>query len=147
MQILLTDPDARHDVAKPQRQHAQSAVDTEHHIFVAHDVKNIGIDNGHLGSMHEQARGALEAESIEACADIGHFESEEIAACEAAGIATYMPRPLTSDARTERPIRSPGFRLRRSQRHAPSTRTATRRSLEACWRSPSGADEFARVPQ
>jgi hypothetical protein len=64
-------------------------------------VTNVGIDKGHLETMAEQARDALEADAIEAFADRGYFKSEEIAACEEAGIVTYVPRPLTSNARAE----------------------------------------------
>ena len=77
----------------------QSAVDTEHHLIVAHEVTNIGIDKGQLGSMAEQARTALDAETIEVFADRGYFKSEEIADCENAGIEVYVP--LTSNARAE----------------------------------------------
>jgi transposase len=105
-QISLTDPDARAMTSQSHSAYTvgynvQSAVDTEHHLIVAHDVTNIGIDKGHLGSMAEQARDALEAQTIEAFADRGYFKSEEIAACEDAGIVTYVPRPLTSNARAE----------------------------------------------
>ena len=41
------------------------------------------------------------AERIEVLADRGYFKSEEIAACEEAGIKTYVPKPLTSNARAE----------------------------------------------
>jgi hypothetical protein len=51
--------------------------------------------------MAEQARDALETETIEAFADRGYFNSEEIAACEEAGIVACVPRPLTSNARAE----------------------------------------------
>jgi hypothetical protein len=78
-----------------------SAVDTEHHLIVAHEVTNVGIDKSHLGSMAGKAREALGAETIEALADRGYFKSEEITACEEAGIEAYVPRPLTSNARAE----------------------------------------------
>ena len=35
------------------------------------------------------------------CTDEGYFKSEDIAACEEAGIEAYVPRPLTSNARAE----------------------------------------------
>src|SRR4029078_11822 len=79
----------------------QSAVDTEHHLIVAHEVTNVGIDKGHLGSMAGKAREALGAETIEAFAERRYFKSEDIAACEEAGIAVYVPKPLTSNARAE----------------------------------------------
>ena len=105
-QISLTDPDARAMTSKSHSAYTvgynvQSAVDTEHHLIVAHEVTNIGIDKGQLGSMAEQARTALDAETIEVFADRGYFKSEEIADCENAGIEVYVPRPLTSNARAE----------------------------------------------
>ena len=103
-QISLTDPDARAMTSQSHSAYTvgynvQSAVDTEHHLIVAHEVTNVGTDKGQLGWMAEKARSALGAETIEAFADRGYFKSEEIAACEEAGIEVYVPRPLTSNAR------------------------------------------------
>ena len=111
-QISLTDPDARAMTSQSHSAYTvgynvQNAVDIEHHIIVTHEVTNVGIDKGHLGSMAERARDALDAETIEAFADRGYFKSEEIAACEEAGIE----RP------SRRPIRPPRLHLRRQQRH------------------------------
>ena len=78
----------------------QSAVDTEHHLIVAHEVTNVGIDKGHLGSMAGKAREALGAETVKAFADRGYFKSEDIAACEEAGIEAYVPR--AADVERER---------------------------------------------
>jgi hypothetical protein len=52
-QISLTDPDARAMTSQSHSAYVvgynvQSAVDTQNHIIVAHDVSNIGIDKGHL---------------------------------------------------------------------------------------------------
>jgi transposase len=103
-QISLTDPDARAMTSQSHSAYVvgynvQSAVDTQNHIIVTHEVSNVGIDKGHLSSMAGKARDALEAESIEVLADRGYFKSEEIAACEEAGIEAYVPKPLTSNAR------------------------------------------------
>jgi transposase len=105
-QISLTDPDARAMTSQSHSAYTvgynvQSAVDTEHHLIVAHEVTNVGIDKGHLELMAEQARDVLDADNIEAFADRGYFKSEEIASCEEKGIVTYVPRPLTSNARAE----------------------------------------------
>jgi hypothetical protein len=103
-QISLTDHDARAMTSQSHSAYVvgynvQSAVDTQNHIIVAHEVSNVGIDKGQLSSMASKARDALEAESIEVLADRGYFKSEELAACEKAGIETYVPKPLTSNAR------------------------------------------------
>jgi transposase len=34
----------------------QTAVDTKHHLIVAHEVTNVGHDRSHLSSMAKQAR-------------------------------------------------------------------------------------------
>ena len=105
-QISLTDPDARAMTSQSHSAYTvgynvQSVVDTEHHLIVAHEVTNVGIDKGHLGTMAEQARKAIGTETVVVFADRGYFKSEEISACEKAGIVTYVPRPLTSNARAE----------------------------------------------
>jgi transposase len=105
-QISLTDPDARAMTSKSHSAYivdynVQSAVDTKHHLIVTHEVTNVGIDNGHLSEMAEQARDALAAQEIEVLADKGYFDSEEIAACEDAGIDAYVPKRATSNARAQ----------------------------------------------
>jgi hypothetical protein len=105
-QISLTDPDARAMTSQSHSAYVvgynvQSAVDTQNHIIVAHEVSNVGIDKGHLSSMASKASDALETEKIEVLADRGYFKSEEIAACEDAGIKAYVPKPLTSNARAK----------------------------------------------
>lgn len=103
-QISLTDPDARAMTSQSHSAYVvgynvQSVVDTEHHLVVAHEVTNVGIDRGQLSSMAEKARDVLEAENLEVLADKGYFKSEEIATCEDAGIEVYVPKPATSNAR------------------------------------------------
>ena len=51
--------------------------------------------------MAGQARNTLNAESIEVLADKGCFKGEEIAACEEAGIAVYVPKAQTSNSRAK----------------------------------------------
>ncbi len=103
-QISLTDPDARAMTSQSHSAYVvgynvQSAVDSKHHLIVAHEVTNIGIDKGQLSSMAKQARDALKTKTIEVFADKGYFKSEEIAACEDSGIRVYVPKPATSNAR------------------------------------------------
>src|ERR1700692_2534449 len=63
-QISLTDPDAR-SMATSGRgtgmvgYNVQTAVDTEHHTIVAHEVTNSGHDRDQLSSMAHQARDAI----------------------------------------------------------------------------------------
>jgi hypothetical protein len=43
----------------------------------------------------------LRAERLDAVADRGYFNGEEILACEQAGIAVTLPKPMTSGAKAE----------------------------------------------
>ena len=105
-QISLTDPDAR-SMATSGRDtgvvgyNVQSAVDTENHIIVAHEVTNVGSDRGQLSNMAEQAREAIGSETLDAVADRGYYKSEEIHACEEAGLSVTLPKPQTSNAKAE----------------------------------------------
>jgi hypothetical protein len=100
-QISLTDPDAR-SMATSGRgtgmvgYNVQAAVDTEHHLIVAHEVTNVGHDRAQLARMATQAKQALDTDELNVVADRGYFKSEEIQACEEAGITTYVPKPRTS---------------------------------------------------
>ena len=79
----------------------QAAVDTEHHLIVAHEVINVGNDRGQLSGMSEQAREALGVEEIDVVADRGYFDSDEILSCDQAGITVTLPRPQTSYAKAQ----------------------------------------------
>ena len=64
-------------------------------------VTNVGTDKSHLANMANQAKVALEAENLEAFADRGYFKGEEILACDEAGITVTLPKPQTSEAKSE----------------------------------------------
>jgi transposase len=105
-QISLTDPDARSMATSGRGSgvvgyNVQVAVETEHHLIVAHEVTNVGSDRAQLATMAKEARAALCAEGLEAVADRGYFDSEEILACEQAGITVTLPKPMTSGAKAE----------------------------------------------
>jgi len=74
----------------------QSAVDTRHHLIVAHEVTNVGSDRSQLSRMTGRACAAIGSETIEAVADRGYYSGEEIVACEEAGITFYLPKPNSS---------------------------------------------------
>jgi hypothetical protein len=100
-QISLTDPDARSMATSGRGSgvvgyNVQSAVDTRHHLIVAHEVTNVGSDRGQLSDIAERARAAIGSEAIEVVADRGYYSGEEIVACEQAGITVYLPKPMTS---------------------------------------------------
>ena len=103
-QISLTDPDAR-SMATSGRgtgivgYNVQTAVDTKHHLIVAHEVTNVGHDRAHLSSMAQQASQATVEDSLTVLADRGYFESEQIRECEQSGIDALVPKPLTSNSK------------------------------------------------
>lgn len=102
-QVALTDPDGRALATTSKqprvvRYNVQSAVETKHHLIVAHEVTNLGYDRDALSMMAQQARDAMAGETIEAIAHKGYYKGEEIVACEEAGIAVTVSKPLTTNA-------------------------------------------------
>ena len=79
----------------------QTAVDTRHHLIVAHEVTNVGHDRNQLANMATQAKTAMGANELNVVADRGYFSSEEILKCEKAGIIPIVPRPITSGAQAD----------------------------------------------
>ena len=103
-QISLTDPDARSMATSGKDTgivgyNVQIAVDTQHHLIVAHEVTNVGTDRHQLANMAAQARDAMAVEALDAVADRGYYDSEEIRTCEETGITVTLPKPLTSGAK------------------------------------------------
>src|ERR1700736_6360079 len=103
-QISLTDPDARSMATSGKGTgivgyNVQAAVDTRNHLIVAHEVTNVGTDRHQLSNMAEQARTEMGVETLDAVADRGYFSSEEILACETAGITVTLPKPMTSNSK------------------------------------------------
>ena len=98
-QLSLTDPDARSMKTRGNGivgYNVQTAVDTQNHLIVAHEVTNVGIDRDQLAPMAEQAREAMGTGDLTVVADRGYYKSEQLLACEEAGITVYLPKPQTS---------------------------------------------------
>jgi hypothetical protein len=74
----------------------QTAVDTKHHMIVAHEVTNTGHDSDPLSSMAHQARDAVAKDTLAVFAARGYFKGEEILDCMQSGITTLIPKPQTS---------------------------------------------------
>ena len=51
--------------------------------------------------MAEQAKAALGVDKLEAVADRGYFDTDEIVACAEAGVTLTLPRRMTSNAKAE----------------------------------------------
>ena len=103
-QISLTDPDARSMATSGKDTgivgyNVQTAVDTTHHLIVAHEVTNVGTDRSALADTAELARVEMGADKLAVVADRGYYSGEEILACELSGITVTLPKPQTSGAK------------------------------------------------
>jgi transposase len=100
-QVSLTDPDAR-SMATSGRgtgmvgYNVQTAVDTRHHMIVAHEVTNVGHDRDQLSPMAHKTCDAIDGKDLTVFADRGYYKGEQILDCEQAGIKTLVPKPQTS---------------------------------------------------
>ena len=100
-QVSLTDPDARSMATSGRGSgvvgyNVQAAVETDHHLIVAHDVVQTGSDRAQLVPMGQKARQALGVDELDVVADRGYFSSEQILECSRADITVTLPRPQTS---------------------------------------------------
>ena len=100
-QISLTDPDSRSMATSGRGSgvvgyNVQVAVDTQHHLIVTHEVTNDGSDRVQLANVASRAKEALNVDKLEAVADRGYYSGEEILACDNAGVAVTLPKPMTS---------------------------------------------------
>lgn len=105
-QVSLTDPDAR-SMATSGRgtgivgYNVQAAVDTKHHMIVAHEVTNVGHDRDQLSEMAKLARDAIGGKKMAVLADRGYFKGEQILQCAQEGITPLVPKPLTSNSKAD----------------------------------------------
>ena len=114
-QISLTDPDARSMATSGKGSgmvgyNVQSAVDTKHHLIVAHEVTNKGTDKSLLSHMAKRTKAALETDALEVVADRGYYKSDEILRCHEAGITVTLPKPQTSNSKAKGLFVKPDFR-------------------------------------
>ena len=99
-QVSLTDPDAR---SMKNREggivgyNVQTAVDAEHHLIVAHEVINEGVDRDQLSTMAEKAKEVIGTDGLTVVADRGYFKSEGILECTQSGIKPIVPKTMTSN--------------------------------------------------
>ena len=100
-QISLTDPDARSMATSGRGSgvvgyNGQASADIKHHLIVTHEVTNEGTDRSQLAAMSKKTKAALEVEKLDVVADRGYFSSEQILACDEAGVTVTLPKPITS---------------------------------------------------
>ena len=105
-QISLTDPDSRSMATSGRGSgvvgyNVQVAVDTESHLIITHEVTNVGSDRSQLANVANEAKAVLQTAKLDAVADRGYFNGDEILACDRAGITVTLPKPMTSGAKSE----------------------------------------------
>jgi len=121
-QVSLTDPDARSMAraggGSTVGYNVQTAVDSESHLIVAHEVTNAITDRSQLASMATKARAALSEETTDeetaqaaeeeeskdeftVVADAGYYKGEEIVECHEAGIKALVPKTNTSGSKAK----------------------------------------------
>jgi len=94
-EVSLTDPDSR-KMKGAHGEHfigynVQTAVDAKHDLIVAQAVVQAANDRGQLAALAVAAKEALQVERLQAVADKGYHEADQLEACEQAGVETYVP--------------------------------------------------------
>ena len=133
-QVSLTDPDTRLMVIGDRLTgvvgyNVQTAVETEHHLIVAHEVTNQVVDRGQLPKMAAKAKEALGFDEIEAIADAGYYRGPDLLACRDIGVTALTPRTNTSRAKAEGRFSKEAFVYlpEEDAYRCPAGRTLTRR--------------------
>lgn len=101
-QVSQSDPDARsmrHRGGGIVGYNVQAAVDTKHHLIVAHERTNVGHDRSALAAMAGQAKDALQVNELTVVADKGYYSGEQIKDCMDAGVTPIIPKCKTSSNR------------------------------------------------
>ena len=101
-QVSQSDPDARsmrHRGGGIVGYNVQAAVDTKHHLIVAHELTNVGHDRSALAAMAGQAKDALQVNELTVVADQGYYRGEQIKDCMDAGVTPIIPKCKTSSNR------------------------------------------------
>jgi transposase len=112
-QLSLTDPDARSMKSRGAGivgYNVQTAVDTNHHLIVAHEVTNAPVDRQLLHKMAVQAKAALDVDALEVVADQGYYSGEELLACERTNIVPYIAKVDTAAKRAKGEFPRSAFR-------------------------------------
>jgi transposase len=94
-QLSRTDADARLLTKNGQTiagYNVQVVIDDKHKLIVASEVVNDGNDTGQLYEMAKAAKETLGAQTLQAVADVGYYNSATLKACEDGGIVAYVPQ-------------------------------------------------------
>jgi len=125
-QVSLTDPDSR-SMAKAGGgstvgYNVQTAVDSQHHLIVAHEVTTATTDRDQLASMAGQAKDAMKSEMLTVVADPGYYKGEAIVECKNNGIQPLVPKVDTSESKARGRYAKSDFRYdaQRDVYHCPA---------------------------
>jgi transposase len=80
----------------------QAVTDSKNKLIVDYDVINNPADQGQLGKMAKKAKEVFEVEGIEALADKGYYQSDDLKDCETEHITTYVSKQVFSNSTGER---------------------------------------------
>jgi transposase len=86
-----TDPDSRPHRDGSVGYNVQVAVDAKHDLIVESQVTQDANDLQQLNPMAQAAREQLAVQALKVVADAGYYSAPQVAACERAGIETYVP--------------------------------------------------------
>ena len=94
-ELSLSDPDSR-KMKGAHGEHfigynVQVAVDAKHDLIVTQEVVQAANDRAQLGVMALAAKEELQVEQLQAVADKGYHEADQLESCEQAGIETLVP--------------------------------------------------------
>jgi len=97
-EVSLTDADGR-KMKGAHGEHfigynVQVAVDAKHDLIVSEEVVQAANDRGQLGALAAAAKEELQVGHLQAVADKGYHQADQLAACEAAGVETFVPEPV-----------------------------------------------------
>ena len=105
-QVSLTDPDARSMMkaggGSQVGYNVQTAVDSKHHLIVAHEVTNAPSDRSQLAAMAGQAREALTGEEQDKATPEGEAQEEELTVV--ADLGSYVGESFHQEVRRSHPV-------------------------------------------
>jgi Transposase DDE domain len=100
-QATLSDPDSRLMRAggggSVVGYNVQIAVDDRHGLIAHHEVTQEVSDQNQLAAVAQGAKAALGCERLQAVADSGYADAEQIKRCEDDGVTPFVPHPRSSN--------------------------------------------------
>jgi transposase len=96
-QVTVTDPDSRLMHTGMVGYNVQIAVDDRHGLIAHHEVTQDVTDQNQLAAVAQGAKEALGCDTLQAAADSGYADAEQIKQCEDAGITAFLPHPRSTN--------------------------------------------------